>query len=234
MSTLPVCVVVGTGPGNGAAFARRFHADGYAVALLARSREYSNQLASSLSNARAFACDVTDAAAVERTFEEIRSSLGEPVVVIYNASNYAFGTLEQISPAAFDEAYRVNVLGAFLVAKQVVPGMKRAGGGSFVFIGATASRRGTARGTALGPAKMAQRGLAESLARQLWPSQIHVALIVIDGIVGTPAALRNWPDKPESFFIKPEDVAASAAGLVGQPRSAWSFEVEARPFGESW
>jgi NAD(P)-dependent dehydrogenase (short-subunit alcohol dehydrogenase family) len=112
--------------------------------------------------------------------------------------------------------------------------MRKAGGGSILVVGATASRRGAARTAAFAPAKAAQRSLCESLARHLWPSGIHVALIVIDGVVDLPRTRERMPGKPDSFFVAPDDVAATAAFLAAQPRSAWSFELEARPFGETW
>lgn len=112
--------------------------------------------------------------------------------------------------------------------------MQAAGRGAIVFVGATASRRGGLRTVAFAPAKAAQRSLAESLARQLWPAGIHVSLIVLDGVVDLPRTREMMRGKPDEFFVKPDDVAATAAWLVAQPRSAWAFEVEARPFGETW
>ena len=234
MSKPPVCVVIGIGPGNGAAFARRFAADGYAVALLARSTEASAALASALPGARAWACDVAEPAAVDRVLGEVEAELGAPEVVIYNAGSGVFGTLDDVSAADFEAAWRVNALGGFVVGKRVTPAMRRAGRGSIVFVGATASRRGGAKAAAFAPAKMAQRALAESMARHLWPAGIHVCLIVLDGVVDLPRTRQRLPGKPDEFFVKPDDVAATAAWLVQQPRSAWSFEVEARPFGETW
>lgn len=232
MSKLPVCVVVGVGPGNGAAFARRFDRDGYAVALLARHEP--SDLAATLSNARAYACDVADAASVQRAFDAIRTDLGDPEVVVYNAGSGVFGTFDDVTAADLESSWRVNTLGAFLVAKQVVPAMKQAKRGSFVIVGATASRRGAARTAAFSQAKAGQRALAESLARHLWPSGIHVALIVIDGVVDLPRTRPMMANKPDEFFVRPDDVAATAAFLAAQPRSAWTFELEARPFGETW
>jgi NAD(P)-dependent dehydrogenase (short-subunit alcohol dehydrogenase family) len=230
----PVCAVVGVGPGNGAAFARRFAAEGYAVALLARNTALSTQLASTLPDARPYECDVGDAVSVERAFEAIRSQMGDVEVVVYNAGSGVWGTIEDVRPADFEASWRVNALGAFLVAKQVVPAMKKAGRGSIVFIGATASRRGAAKTAAFAPAKAAQRSLAESMAKHLWPAGIHIALIIVDGVVSLPGSRGRMPEKPESFFIQPDDVADTALWLARQRRSAWSFEVEARPFGETW
>jgi NAD(P)-dependent dehydrogenase (short-subunit alcohol dehydrogenase family) len=232
--TRKVCAVVGVGPGNGAAFARRFAAEGYAVALLARGTEFTATLASELQVARAYACDVGDEGAVGRAFAAIEKDLGPVDTVIYNAGSGTWGTVEEIRVADFEAAFRVNALGALLVAKQVIPGMKRRGGGSFVFTGATASRRGGAKTAAFAPAKAAQRSLAESMARALWPSGIHVSIIIVDGVVDLAETRRRMSDKPDSFFLKPEDIADTAFFLTQQKRSAWSFEVEARPFGETW
>jgi NAD(P)-dependent dehydrogenase (short-subunit alcohol dehydrogenase family) len=234
MSKKPVCVVVGVGPGNGAAFARRFSKDGYSVALLARSTELSAALARELPSAKAYACDVGDAASVERAFTAIRGDLGDPDVMIYNAGSGTWGNIEEVTAEAFESAWRVNALGAFLASQQVVPAMKRAGRGNIVFIGATASRRGVARTTAFAPAKAAQKSLAEAMARHLWKSGIHVSLVIVDGVVDLARTREMMKDKPDSFFIKPDDVASVVVQLVEQPQSAWSFEVEARPFGETW
>jgi NAD(P)-dependent dehydrogenase (short-subunit alcohol dehydrogenase family) len=230
----PVCVVAGVGPGNGAAFARRFASEGYAVALLARGTGFTGKLAEELRGARAYACDVADPASAERAFDAVRKDLGDPDVLVYNAGSGVWGTVEDATPADFESAWRVNTLGGFLSSKQVIPAMKRAGRGSIVFIGATASRKGGPKSAAFSSAKGAQRSLAESMARALWPSGIHVAVIVVDGVVDLPRTRQRMPDKPDSFFIKPDDVAEIGFRLTQQKPSAWSFEVEARPYGESW
>jgi NAD(P)-dependent dehydrogenase (short-subunit alcohol dehydrogenase family) len=157
-----------------------------------------------------------------------------PVCVIVNAGSGTFAPFDAITAADFEASWRVNALGGFLVAKQVVPAMKRAGRGSIIFVGATASRRGNPMTIAFAPAKAAQRSFAEALAKQLWPAGIHVSLIIIDGVVDLERTRKMLPDKPDEFFVKPDEVAATAAWLADQPRSAWAFEVEARPFGERW
>lgn len=229
-----VCAVVGVGPGNGAAFATRFAREGYAVALLARSAGTTRELAASLPGARAYECDVGDAASVARAFAAIRAELGDVEAVVYNAGSGAWGTVEDVSATDFEASWRVNALGLLLVSKEIVPAMKAAGRGSVVVVGATASRRGGAKTAAFAPAKAAQKSLAESMARQLWPAGIHVSIIIVDGVVDLPRTRERMKDKPDSFFIKPDDVADVAFRLTEQPRSAWSFEVEARPFGEAW
>jgi NAD(P)-dependent dehydrogenase (short-subunit alcohol dehydrogenase family) len=227
-------VVIGHGPGNGAAFARRFDREGYALALVARGTEFSTKLAGELTQGRPFACDVGDPAAVQRAFAEIRSQLGDPSVIVYNAGPGAFAAFDDVSVGDLETSWRANTLGLFAVAKEVVPAMQAAGGGSIIIVGATASRRGVPRTIAFAQAKAGQRALAESLAKTLWPKGIHVALIIVDGVVDLPRTRQYMKDKPDSFFVAPDDVATTAAFLVSQPRQAWTFELEARPFGENW
>lgn len=231
----PVCAVVGVGPGNGAAIARRFAAEGYATALVARSPGLIDDLAQELGPpARAYRCDASNPTALTATLNAVRADLGEVDVLVYNAGSGVWGSVEEISPEAFESTWRVNALGALVAAQQVIPAMKRTGQGTIVYIGATASRRGGPKSAGFSSAKGAQRLLVESMARHLWPAGIHVSLLVIDGVVDLPRTRERMPDKPDDFFVKPEDVASSALSIVKQPRSAWSFEVEARPFGEKW
>jgi NAD(P)-dependent dehydrogenase (short-subunit alcohol dehydrogenase family) len=199
-----------------------------------QGRGLSAQLARELAGSRAYACDVSDAASIERTFTAIAAEMGDVDVLLYNAGSGVFGNIEDVAASDFEQSWRVNALGAFLVSKQVIGPMKRAGKGSIVFIGATASRRGNVKTAAFAPAKAAQRSLAESMARYLWPAGVHVALLVLDGVVDLPRTRKFMADKPDSFFVKPDDVAESVLQVVKQPRSVWSFEVEARPFGEAW
>lgn len=230
----PVCAVVGVGPGNGAALARRFHKEGYAVALLARSTDFSATLVKELEGARAYTCDVGDEASVERAFAAIATEMGPVEALLYNAGSGVWGNIEEVTTRDFEQSFRINALGAFVTARQVIPAMKQAGRGSIVFIGATASRRGNVKTAAFAPAKAAQRSLAESLARYLWPQGIHVAVVILDGVVDLPRTRKMMPDKPDSFFVSPDELAESVLALTQQKRSVWSFELEARPFGETW
>jgi NAD(P)-dependent dehydrogenase (short-subunit alcohol dehydrogenase family) len=230
----PVCVVVGVGEGNGAALARAFADAEMAVALLARRTEFTSALAQDLPDARAYACDASDPSSVANTFAAIRAEMGDPATLVYNAGSGVWGDVESISFDDFESAWRVSAYGALAASREVIPAMKAAGSGSIIFIGATASRRGGPKTAAFAPAKAAQRSLAESMARTLWPQGIHVALIVIDAVVDLPRTRRNMPDKPDSFFLNPDEMAATAVWLAQQPRSAWTFEVEVRPFGEHW
>lgn len=230
----PVCAVVGIGPGNGAAFARRFSEGGYAVALMARNGEFMNRLAGELPDARAYRCDAGDAADIERAFAAIRDDLGEVETLIYNAGAGIWGNVEEISPADFETCWRINAQGALLASQQVIPAMKAAGSGCIVIIGATASRRGGANFTAFAAGKAAQRSLAESMARHLWHAGIHVSLVIIDGVVDLERTRQRMPDKPDEFFLQASDIAETVWQTTRQAPSAWSFEVEVRPYRESW
>lgn len=230
----PVCIVVGVGEGNGAALARAFSREGMAVALLSRGTGFTGSLSKELEDCRAYPCDVTDIESIASAFAAVRSDFGDPEVLIYNAGSGVRGDVETVTLDAFETSWRVNALGALAASKQVIAGMKAGSKGTIIFIGATASLRGGAQTAAFAPAKSAQRTLAESMARSLWPQGIHVALIVIDAVVDLPRTRQRMPDKPEEFFIKPNDVAATAVWLWKQPRSGWAFEVVVRPFGEKW
>jgi NAD(P)-dependent dehydrogenase (short-subunit alcohol dehydrogenase family) len=229
-----VAVVAGVGPGNGSALAKRFADAGHAVAMLARTRNSLDPLEKEIAGARAFECDVGSAESVTRAFSRIKAELGPVDALLYNAGSGVFADVESITAEQFEQSWRVNAYGAFLCARQVIPDMKARKSGSIVFIGATASRRGGPRTAAFAPAKAAQRSLAESMARALWPAGIHVSLIIVDGVVDLPRTRKMMPDKPDSFFVKPAGVAETAYRLTCQDPSAWSFEVEARPFGETW
>jgi NADP-dependent 3-hydroxy acid dehydrogenase YdfG len=233
-SKLPVCAVVGVGPGNGEAIARRFAADGYAIALMARSAELTTKLAAELPNSKAYPCDVTQAASVEAAFAAMRADLGEVDALIYNAGSGVWGNVEEVKAEDLERSWRVNTLGLFLSGQQAIPAMRRKAKGAIIVVGATASRRGAAGAAAFAQSKMAQRALAESMARHLWPTGIHVALIVVDGVVGGPVTRARFGGRPDDFYIAPAGVAAIAADLARQDRAAWSFEVEARPFNEKW
>ena len=232
--SVPICVIVGAGPGNGAAFARRFSSAGYEVALLARRQEGLDGLTREIPGTRAYAYDATDAADAAAVLARIREEMGPPQTLIYNASTREFADIDATAPEAFERAWRVNAYGLLLAAQQVVPAMRAAGEGNIIVIGATASLKGAAGFVAFASAKAAQRSLAQSLARKLGPEGIHVAHVVIDAVVDMPASRAMVPDAPDSFFAQPDDIAESVFFLAQQRRSAWTFELDLRPFAESW
>jgi len=234
MSSVQVAVVAGAGPGNGTALAKRFAQAGYRVAVLAREQRHVDEIANTIDGSRGYACDVGDPVSVASCFKSIEADLGAVNALLYNAGSGVFADVEGITPEQFEQSWRVNAYGALLCSRAVIPAMKAAGRGSIVFIGATASRRGGKNTAAFAPAKAAQRSLAESMARSLWPAGIHVALVIIDGVVDLERTRKAMPDKPDDFFVDPAGVAEIAWQLTQQSRRAWSFEVEARPYGEVW
>jgi NAD(P)-dependent dehydrogenase (short-subunit alcohol dehydrogenase family) len=229
--TKPLCVVVGIGPKNGAAFARVFSKAGYPLALVSRRTDLSKQLAQELGDASSHACDVSDPASVARTFAAIESERGAPSVLIYNAGSGIWKTAEELTPNEFEQSFKVNALGLLLAAQNVLPAMRRAGRGNIVVVGATASLRGRPKTAAFAAAKAAQRSLAQSLARQHAPEGIHVSLMIIDGAIGDPGAT---PDRAGAQQLRPEDIANEALHLTQQDRSAWTFELDLRPLKETW
>jgi NAD(P)-dependent dehydrogenase (short-subunit alcohol dehydrogenase family) len=229
-----VCAVVGVGPGNGAAFARKFACKGYAVALLARSCTTTGVLESKLDDAKAYAYDATDAQSIDAAFKQIEGDLGPVSVLIYNAGSGDWSNVEETDPAAFELAWRINALGCLRCVQRVIPGMKKVESPSIIVIGATASLKGNAGFTSFASAKAAQRSLAQSMARHLDPQGIHVAYVIIDGVVDLPRTRKAMPDKPDDFFMNPDHIADTVFHLTAQKHSAWTFELDLRPFGEKW
>lgn len=230
----PLCAIVGAGPGNGKAMAKRFSDGGYRIALLARDKTRLAAIAASIPNSSAFSCDITDHRSIEAAFAAINAGSGPVDTLIFNAGSIVRGDALTVSIADFEAAWRLNTLGALMAARQVLPSMLAAGKGTIIIMGATASRRGGGGVAAFAAAKAGQRALAESLARAYGPRGIHVALLVIDAVLDEPGARMRLPDKPDSFFCAPVDVAETAFALACQRRSAWTFELEVRPFGEAW
>jgi NAD(P)-dependent dehydrogenase (short-subunit alcohol dehydrogenase family) len=229
-----VCVVTGVGPGTGAALVRRFAAEGYRVAMLARSAERLDELARTIVGTRGYAADVGDAAAVRDAFARVRSDLGPVDTLLYNAGSGVFAPFLDTPPDAFEAAWRTNALGLLLCAQEVVPAMLEAGRGTILVTGATASLRGGANFAAFAPAKAAQRVLAQSMARSLGPRGIHVGYVVVDGVIDIPNTRALFGDRPDDFFLRPDAIAETFWQLARQDRSAWTFELDVRPFGERW
>ncbi len=229
-----VCVVTGVGPGNGASLSRRFAREGCRVAMLARTESALRQLEKEIPGTRGYATDVTDAGAVKESFAAIRRDLGPVEILIHNAGSASFGSFLDISAEQMEEAWRTNVLALYLCGREAVADMQKLGRGAVIAIGATASLRGGAAFAAFAPAKAAERSLAESMARHLAPLGIHVAHVVIDGVIDIPRTRQFFKDRPDDFFLKPDHIADTVFHLAQQERSAWTFELDVRPFGEKW
>lgn len=230
----PVALITGVGPGTGAALARRFSAGGYAVAMLARNAERLAALEGEIVGARGYACDVTKEAELDAAIAAVRAQLGTPSVLVHNAVGGVFGNFLDIDPAALEQNFRVNTMALLHLARRLAPAMVEAGHGAIIASGNTSALRGKASFAGFAPTKAAQRILAEAMARQLGPQGVHVAYVVIDAVIDLAWTRRMYPDKPDEFFIKPAAIAEEIWHVAHQDRSAWSFNVEIRPFGETW
>jgi len=229
-----VCLVAGVGPGTGAAISRRFAAGGYRVAMVARDAERLAGLEREIPGSRGYAADVADAASVKDVVARVAADLGAPGVLIHNAVAGHFGEFLDVTPDALEQTFRTNVLSLMLLGQAVVPLMLAAGAGAIVVTGNTSARRGAANFAAFAPSKAAQRILAESMARSLGPKGIHVAYVVVDAVIDVPWTRRAFASKPDDFFARPSAIADTVYHVAHQDRSAWTFEVDLRPFGEKW
>jgi len=233
----PVAVVIGVGPGLGAALARRFAA-AYSVAILARRADHLKELAAELRQGGGtildLTCDVSNEKQIAEAFRAIRGNLGEVEVLLYNAGTGAFGSITEITPDQYEADWRVNAFGAFVAAKEVVPAMIARGRGTMLFTGATAGVKAGPKSVSFGPAKFAMRGLAQALARDLGPKGIHVAWINVDGSIDIRGARGLKPSLKDADFLKPEAIAETYWHLARQDPSAWTMELEVRPFKEKF
>lgn len=229
-TTKPLALITGVGPGTGASLVRRFAEGGYRVAMLARDADRLAALEAEIPDTVAAPCDVSDADALERVIAEV----GSPKVVVHNAVGGAFGTFTDIAPETLRKNFEINTMALFHLARLTAPAMIEAGEGALIVTGNGSSQRGRAAFAGFAPTKAAQRILAESLARDLGPKGVHVAYLVIDAAIDVPWQRELQPTKPDDFFISPMSIAAEVFHLAHQPRDAWSFLAEVRPFHEPW
>lgn len=222
-------LIVGVGPGISASLTRRLAALGVKVGIAARDISKLTALAAE-TGAITFAVDASDARAVPALFDEADRHLGEPEIVVYNASARAHGPIVEIDPAAVERAIAITAFGGFLVVQQAAKRMAPRGAGAILLTGATASVKGFALSSAFAMGKFALRGLAQSAARELGPQGIHVAHFIIDGGVRS-LHHPDPPDRPDST-LDPDAIAQAYVDTLRQPRSAWSLEVEVRPWVE--
>ncbi|HLH92442.1 MAG TPA: SDR family NAD(P)-dependent oxidoreductase [Xanthobacteraceae bacterium] len=223
-------LIVGAGAGLSAALARAFAREGLAIALAARTPDDLRALAAE-TGAQVFACDAGRRADVEKLFADLDAQ-GAPDVVAYNASYRTRGPFVELDPDEVEKSLRVSALAGFYVAQAAVRRMLAAKRGAILFTGASASVKGYAQSAPFAMGKFALRGLAQSMARELSPQGIHVAHVVVDG--GIRSERRVEPaDKPDSM-LDPAAIADSYVHLLRQPRSAWSWEIEVRPWVEKF
>jgi len=230
MATLPYgnALIVGAGPGISASLARLLSAAGLKVGLAARNTDKLSALAAQ-TGAKTFTVDASDPAGVARLFQEVDAQLGEPDVVVYNASTRARGPLADLDPEDVRKSIEVSAFGGFLVTQQAARRMISRGRGAILLTGASASVKGFAQSAPFAMGKFALRGLAQSAARELGPKGIHVAHFLIDGAVRS----ESRPDSGDKT-LDPDGIAQAYVDVLRQPRSAWSFEVDLRPWGESF
>jgi NAD(P)-dependent dehydrogenase (short-subunit alcohol dehydrogenase family) len=234
MNDNKVCVVAGVGPGNGAALVRRFAAGGYRVAMLARSADRLTSLEQEIEGASAYPVDLTDRPAVQETFDRIDEDLGAVSVLVHNAAAGAFKTFLDLEPETLEHTFRTNTMSLLHCGQAAARRMLDHGGGAIVVTGNTSAWRGMPNFAGFAPTKAAQRILAQSMARNLGPQGIHVAYIIIDAVIDIEWTRRRFSDKPDDFFIQPAHIADSVWNVAHQPQSAWTFEMDLRPFGEKW
>ena len=233
-----VATVLGVGPGLGAAIARRFAREGFAVGMMARNKDNLSGIQQEIEDqggtATVFSVDATDPASVEEAFDNVRAELGDPEVFVYNAGAFQMGGILDVSPEQFDFCLKANCSGAFYAARQVLPAMREAGCGTVLLTGATASMRGSANFAALATGKFGLRALSQSMAREFGPQGVHVAHVVVDGQINTPRVREMSPDRDENTMLSPEAIAETYWQLHNQDPTAWTLELDVRPSPESF
>ena len=225
--------VTGVGPGLGASLARRFARGGFAVGLAARRPTFvddlTREIANDGGNAIALVADVSRPAEVRLAVERVRAELGTTSVLLHNASSSAGDGLLETTPEEFESSWRIATLGGFVCAQETAPDMIAAGEGTMIFTGAASSVRGGGW-LAFSSAKFALRGLVQSLARELWPQGVHVAHLVVDGIIG-PAGVATVGGEPK---LDPDHMAEAYWHLANQHPTAWTLELDLRPQHEKF
>jgi len=238
----PVALIAGVGDGLGGAVARRFAAAGFATVLVARSADRLERIADSIERAGgrgvAYVADLREEAAVEKLFDDVEAEVGTISVAVFNAgANYRNSILD--TPAdMFEKIWRLGCYAGFLIGREAARHMVPRGHGTIIFTGATASLRGSSQFAAFAAAKGGVRLVAQSIARELGPKGIHVASVIIDGMIDSPRVRERFPERvahlPEDGMLKPADIAEVYFQIHQQPRSAWAFEVDLRPWAEKF
>ena len=231
-------VIAGVGPGLGAALVRKFAREGCQVGMFARSGDYLRTLSEETKEATGdvlpVPVDITEPDQVADGFHRVRDAFGPVDILVNHASMAAWKGLLDLSVGEFEQAWRVSCYGAFLCSREAVPDMLESGAGAILFTGATSSIRGRDGALAFSSAKFAMRGLAEAMAREYWPRGIHVAHIVVDGVIDTPAVRERFNPGPDEPLLNPDTMADAYWSLIQQDKSAWTLEIDLRPHGEAF
>lgn len=230
MASQEVAVVVGGGPGLSASLVRLFTREGMKAAIAARNPDKLAELAEG-AGCRAYRCDAVVPGEVDDLFAQVARDLGDPKVVVYNASARVRGPITEQPPDAVRDAILVTCYGGFLVGRAAAASMLRSGGGTILFTGASASVKGYANSASFAMGKFGLSGLTQSMARELQPQNIHVAQVVIDGGIDSP---RRDPGRGDDAWLRPDAIAETYLHLHRQHRSAWASHVELRPWTEKF
>jgi NAD(P)-dependent dehydrogenase (short-subunit alcohol dehydrogenase family) len=231
---MDVCVIGGVGPGNGAAFTKRFLSGGYKVAMIARAQDRLRELERELPGAVGFQADLTKQDSVRDVFQRIKAQFGPVRVLVQNAAGFARGGFLETKPDDFESAWRAGPWALLLAGQAVAPDMVADKKGSIVVVGATASVRGGALFSAFAASKAGQRSLAQSMARDLGPKGVHVAHVLVDGQIDSPRMTQLAGPAQPGQRLRSEAIAEEVFHLTTQEPSAWTFELDLRPSVEKW
>jgi NAD(P)-dependent dehydrogenase (short-subunit alcohol dehydrogenase family) len=231
MANSETALIVGAGAGLSASLARRFASEDVRVAIAARNTDKLSDLVSE-TGAKPYACDASDPDAVAGLFSSVTADLGEPDIVVYNASNRVRGPITDLDPEAVLTAIKISCFGGFLVAQQAAKQMVPRGNGAIFLTGASAGVKGYPNSSTFAMGKFGLRGLAQSLARELHPQNIHVGHFVIDGGIGRDKDPRR--DRGPDGLLNPDSIAETYYSFWRQPRDAWAWEIELRPWVEKF
>ncbi len=233
MAQKELALIVGSGPGLSASLARLFKKEGMEVALAARDAKKLDGLVKEI-DGRAYACDASRPQDVENLFAAVSKDLGEPNLVVYNASGRVRGPISELDPEAVRNTIMVTCYGGFLVGQAAAKRMIKTGNGTILFTGASASVKGYANSAAFAMGKLGLTGLVQSMARELQPQNIHVAQVVIDGGIVDPIRPDRLTARGPDGGLDPDAIAQTYLQLHRQHRSAWASHVELRPWSEKF
>ncbi|MGB3513627.1 MAG: SDR family NAD(P)-dependent oxidoreductase [Microcoleaceae cyanobacterium] len=233
-----VAAILGVGPGLGAAVAHRFARENFAIAMMARKAEKLKLIHSEILQlgvpVLSIPTDATNQTSVTNAFTEVKEELGIPDVFVYNVGIFEIAGILELTPEKFLDCWKINCFGAFLAVQQVLPGMLEKGRGTILLTGATASTRGSAKFAALAVGKFGLRALAQSLAREFSPQGIHVAHIMIDGLINTNKVREMFPDRDPQTMLSPESIAENYWQIYQQQPTTWTLELDLRPASEQF
>ena len=238
MSEAKIIAILGVGPGLGAAVARRFAREGFTVALMARDAEklatIQEQIVQQGGKALAIPTDATQPTSVASAFARVREQLGSPEVFVYNIEAFQMKSLLDLTPEEFEYGWKANCFGAFLGSQEVLPAMLNRSRGTILLTGATAALRGSARFVSLAVGKFGLRALAQSLAREFGPRGIHVAHVIVDGLIDMPTVRQMFPERETHTLLAPDAIAEVYWQLHSQPPTVWTLEMDLRPAVEKF